>query len=261
MSYRLKTLLLLLLITVLFYSFNSFSANSNEQLPQKAASNAFVVLELFTSQGCSSCPAADAQLKKISAQAKTKNLPLYTLSFHVDYWDHLGWKDSFSDELFTARQYSYARVFSRLNIYTPQMVVNGTHEFVGSDKSQCERVLSQALQTENDESIRLKGNYTAYKDELQIKFEVANSFRGFVNIALVQKEAKINIKRGENSGRIINYVDIVRAFRQIDWSAGQQGLVTLDKPEDLPDKDIKVIIYLQNKADMKILNATEAIML
>jgi len=261
MSYSLKTLLLLLLITILFYAVGSFSANHKEQLPEKAAPNTFVILELFTSQGCSSCPAADAQLKKISAWAKEKHLPVFTLSFHVDYWDHLGWKDNFSDELFTARQYRYARAFSRMNIYTPQMVANGIQQFVGSDQAQCERIVTQSLQKKNQENISIKGNYTSDNDELEIRFEVEDSFSGFVNIALVQKEAEINIKGGENRGRKINYTDIVRSFRQIDWSAGRPKSITLDKPDDLQTKNLKVIIYLQKKVDMKILNAIEAKML
>src|SRR5579872_5297720 len=97
-----------------------------------------VVIELFTSQGCSSCPAADKNLAELIEEAEKKGLPVYGLSFHVDYWNYIGWKDPYSRSEYTARQREYSSFLNSETVYTPQMIVNGEVEFVGSDKKAAE---------------------------------------------------------------------------------------------------------------------------
>ena len=94
----------------------------------------FAVVELFSSEGCSSCPAADLLVSKLTAWARQNNEPVYPLTFHVDYWNNLGWRDVFSRSEFTQRQAAYARIFKDQGMYTPQMIVNGSEAFVGSDQ-------------------------------------------------------------------------------------------------------------------------------
>ncbi|MBZ0167242.1 MAG: DUF1223 domain-containing protein, partial [Candidatus Omnitrophica bacterium] len=90
-----------------------------------AGDQPFALVELFTSQGCSSCPTADEYLKELTTLAREKNIRLFTLGFHVDYWDYLGWRDPYASPQFTARQQRYAQVLRASTIYTPQMIVNG----------------------------------------------------------------------------------------------------------------------------------------
>ena len=97
------------------------------------AAEPFAVVELFTSEGCSSCPPAEALLNQIHPRAAKSGQRIYTLAFHVDYWDRLGWKDPFSEAAYSQRQNSYANGFGEDRIYTPQMIVNGRGGFVGSD--------------------------------------------------------------------------------------------------------------------------------
>ncbi len=108
------------------------AATINEGHSDRLPASGFAVVELFTSQGCSSCPSADKLIEKV--RQETIAARVYLLAYHVDYWDHLGWKDSFSKAKFSARQRQYARWFSQGNVYTPQMVVNGAREFVGSNE-------------------------------------------------------------------------------------------------------------------------------
>src|ERR1700743_3380708 len=100
----------------------------------------FAVVELFTSEGCSSCPPADAVVAKLQKESAGK--PIYILAYHVDYWNHLGWKDAFSDAAYSARQKDYAQYLKIEGIYTPQIVVNGKTEFVGSEEGTLHKAIA-----------------------------------------------------------------------------------------------------------------------
>ncbi|MCA9557144.1 MAG: DUF1223 domain-containing protein, partial [Myxococcales bacterium] len=108
-----------------------------------ATAPGFAVVELFTSEGCSSCPPADANLARLLKAAGDR--PVLGLSWHVDYWDRLGWKDPFSSDAATARQNAYAKAWGTRRLYTPQMVVNGRDEFVGSSEAQADAAVAAAL--------------------------------------------------------------------------------------------------------------------
>jgi len=103
------------------------------------------VIELFTSQGCSSCPPADKLLTETVNRAKAGQQSVYALSFHVDYWNRLGWSDPYSDARYSARQRQYARQLNTATIYTPQAVINGRQEFVGSNRTRLNTLLADAL--------------------------------------------------------------------------------------------------------------------
>jgi hypothetical protein len=110
---------------------------------KKKDSKGFAVLELFTSEGCSSCPPADELLNQLQQQDAQEQL--YILAFHVDYWDHQGWKDRFSSYAYSQRQQQYAEWFKLRSIYTPQLVVSGQHELVGSDGGAVSAAVNRAL--------------------------------------------------------------------------------------------------------------------
>src|SRR5262245_45734348 len=109
--------------------------------PSHAASP-FALVELFTSEGCSSCPRADVVLAELHAER------VFPLTFHVAYWNSLGWRDRFSSGEMTARQNEYAATFGRTGVYTPQMIVNGVEEFTGSDRARATRAIARALESE-----------------------------------------------------------------------------------------------------------------
>lgn len=120
--------LLLIFIAASCYGFDSTKTEVTKQVNIKKG---FAIVELFTSEGCSSCPPADRLIDKLVTE---KGSEIYILSYHIDYWDHIGWKDPFSQAAFTNRQRQYGRHFSLESIYTPQVIVNGIDEFVGSDE-------------------------------------------------------------------------------------------------------------------------------
>ncbi|PPD29359.1 MAG: DUF1223 domain-containing protein [Hyphomicrobium sp.] len=185
---------------------------------EAAASRAVTVLELFTSQGCSSCPPADALLETY----KTRD-DVIALSLPVDYWDRLGWKDTFAKSQYTDRQRDYARARGDGEIYTPQTVVNGRTHVVGSSARAIDREIA-ATGPQNKQSrialkLELKGG------DLIVDVGKANSAsvpnEAHILLLAVQDSGKVAIGRGENSGRQITYHNVVRDLKQLGPWRGQ----------------------------------------
>src|SRR5664279_879585 len=152
------------------------------------------VLELFTSQGCSSCPPADRLVGKYAGQEN-----VIVLSFHVDYWDRLGWKDTFSSKEYTKRQYSYASALNA-SVYTPQLVINGQAEMVGSDANKISSTLHKIFSEQPVEALVIQ-KANPENGKVNISFNATgNTGNSIVNIALVEKETTTAIKAGENGG-------------------------------------------------------------
>src|SRR6476620_3102500 len=124
----------------------SIAKDDKKQNKTSINKNGFAVVELFTSEGCSSCPPADAVLARLAADTRDRGLAVYPLAFHVDYWDRLGWRDPHSAKAYTDRQYAYAAALGAAGqVYTPQMVVNGTAAFAGSNAREADRQVAAAL--------------------------------------------------------------------------------------------------------------------
>lgn len=173
------------------------------------------LLELFTSQGCSSCPTADKLLGEFANDPS-----LVALSVPIDYWDYLGWKDTLADSRFSARQKAYSQVRGDRDVYTPQAVINGSAHVVGSDRAGIEGAISDTKKAEGVMSVPVSMTVTGK----QINVSVAASKdpavrRGEVWICSVSKAVPIAIGRGENRGREITYHNVVRNLLKVgDWT-------------------------------------------
>lgn len=211
----------------------------------------FAVLELFTSEGCSSCPPADDILRGVAHQDN-----VFALSFHVTYWNKLGWKDAFSQKMFDERQYAYGRLMQSNGVYTPQLVVNGLEEFVGSRKSQTEKSIEKSLSQKAKASIIL--NKMLENNTLKANYKLEGNFKNTVlNIALVERHIETKVLRGENSGRTLKHDNVVREFQTIQIEGAGKGSVSLSLPSDFKQKDGVVVAYLQNKDTWKIVAASK----
>jgi len=218
------------------------------------AEKGFAVLELFTSEGCSSCPNADQLLGEIQKQSLDK--PVYILAYHVDYWDHLGWRDIFSSADNTKRQRDYS---GRLNtpLYTPQLVINGTSEFVGSDGPAIYAALKMALGRSTTTSLAIEARREG--ESLAIDYRVGDvTDQSNLVIALVQKNAERKIKRGENEGRTLTHVQIVREFQKIELSEEGKGTKTFNLPQDFDEQQWEVIAFLQDEITGEITSGARA---
>ena len=192
------------------------------------------VVELFTSEGCSSCPPADAVLAE----------PVYALGFHVDYWDSLGWPDRFASADYTERQRAYGQAFGESGIYTPQMIVDGREQFVGSDRERAAASIARALRRPAPARVSLRVRSSG-PNALGVDYQVTGAPAGArLNVAVVERAASVVVKAGENAGRTLHHSDLARAF-SVETLTVPSGTATLNLPPDLPREESDVIAYVQ----------------
>lgn len=219
-----------------------------------AAKIGFAVLELFTSEGCSSCPPAEEIFGKIAEEAQKLHKPIHLLAFHVDYWNQLGWVDPFSNADFTARQRLYATAFGSSQIYTPQLVINGEKEIIGSEESRIRKALDKALAKPSAISLGLRIN-KAGPASVELEYELSKVPENVVlNAAVVERELVSNVTRGENSGLTLRHTNVVRLFHVLP-NPTATGLIKLNPANAVKLKNSSVIVYLQDAATLKILAA------
>jgi len=226
------------------------TSQADEVVPLNVESNAsgFAVVELFTSQGCSSCPPADRVLSKL-AQSIGDDQSVFLLSFHVDYWNRLGWNDPYSLAKSTVRQREYARAWSSRQVYTPQMVVNGTWEFNGGSEQKARLAIKEGLASKAAAQIRLRSQVAGDAASVKIGFEIDGPVENHrLNVALVSPKVENEVPQGENRGRKLQHVNVVRAFESQPLKQNS-GQIELAIPSDFDQKSGIVIAYVQRRND------------
>jgi hypothetical protein len=211
------------------------SIAQSRPLPPPADSTAqpAVLLELFTSEGCSSCPPADALLADLATDPRA--IPL---SFHVDYWNELGWPDRFSSAENTARQKTYAASLGTRGLYTPELVVGGVEGFVGSDRAQAETAMASALREPPVVTLGLNP-HAIEGTSLEVAYTTVGAPPGaLVNVAVVDREATTQVRAGENSGRTLRHVNVVRAFGSSPATSAGAVRVTLPRGGKKEGEDV-----------------------
>lgn len=203
-----------------------------DETPLVAPTDGLRVLELFTSEGCSSCPPADRLLAELAQRDD-----VLALSFHVDYWNRLGWEDPFSLKRSTERQYWYANLFASSQVYTPQVVIGGQREAVGSRRSDVLTTLADITPAAKSLDVAVASNGTTRK--VTVRTDAPT-----VNIAVVQPDAATYVERGENGGRTLSHVNVVRDFAAITPENGL-ATATLSVPSDVDDAF--VVAYSQSR--------------
>lgn len=206
-----------------------------------------VLVELFTSEGCSSCPPADRVLERLQKEQPVENSEIVTLAFHVDYWNYLDWKDEFSSPKYSQRQTKYTLALGLRSNYTPQMVVDGTNEFVGSNYSTAISKIKEAGKNK-------KGNVQISLDEnkkLGVKIsDLPKHDESEVLLAIVEDNLETNVKRGENKGRKLSHVSVVRDLIRLGKiSADKNGFETkgdLELKKEWKKENGKIIIFVQS---------------
>lgn len=220
-------------------------------------SRSFALVELFTSEGCSSCPPADQLLNDLAADARKEGKPVYCLAFHVDYWDYLGWKDSFSDQAYTRRQHAYAAALGSSGIYTPQMVVNGREGFVGSDQGKALSEIRQALAHPARTAVSVQANRSPVSGDVQVIYEVSAAPRGAVLCAALTEDGfVVPVTAGENARRTLRHDAVVRAFESLPLKE-MRGTLHLRPVEPIKGR-ARVVVYVQDSATLEVFGAAAA---
>jgi hypothetical protein len=239
------------------------------QEPTARGVNAPVVVELFTSEGCSSCPPADQLLAKLEVEQPIRNVEVIALEEHVDYWNNGGWIDPFSSSTATMRQYAYAGALGNGNAYTPQMVVDGQSEFIGSRTGQARNVIQQAgskKKTEVTLTAAERGNVDAggKGDKFLVSVgtipNLSNGDTPEIWMAITETGLHSNVMGGENSGEDLHHAAVVRKMWKIGAAKGS-GATSFSSEERVKidpgwkRENIRVVAFLQEKKSKKILGA------
>jgi hypothetical protein len=218
-----------------------------------------VLVELFTSEGCSSCPPADALLSRLGRTQPVHGADLIVLEEHVDYWDRLGWKDPFSSEAATGRQYEYGQAFGGNQVYTPQMVVDGRAEFLGSSESEALKAIRTAGSTPKP-SVSLSW---ADGDTLAIHVEtlknVSNGDAPQVVLAIAENMLHSDVKRGENAGRALEHNGVVRQLTAVEKIAsgptGFSATISVHAAREWNRANLRAVVFVQERRSHHVLAA------
>jgi len=203
------------------------------------------LIELFTSQGCSSCPAADKLLGELAADPS-----LVAISVPIDYWDYLGWKDTLASPAHSARQRAYARVRGDRQVYTPQVVVNGSTHVLGSDHAAIERAIVQTDRNAAIMSLPVLMSVGGSKLNVMVEPSGRDHFGGEVWLCPLAKSVPVQIGRGENRGRTVTYHNVVRRWIKLgDWTGAESTWSVPISDIETDEIDAAVVMVQQGTHD------------
>lgn len=206
-----------------------------------------VVVELYTSQGCSACPPADEFIAQLVSDPE-----LIALSLHVDYWDYIGWKDTFGNPQFTKRQKAYARAAGSRMIYTPQIIVGGTDRVEGNDPMKIADSIRRHMMATSP--VRLTVQRSGEKLTIRAEADPPLKNAAWVQVVRYMPEATVDIERGENAGQSVTYRNIVTSWQALaDWP----GQEPFEMTTDLPGDD-RAVVIVQSVGPAEVLAAARA---
>src|SRR6266849_2247224 len=221
-----------------------------------------VLVELFTSEGCSSCPPADRFLQKLDGQP-IQGAEMIVLSEHVDYWNHIGWKDPYSASFYSERQSAYAKRFGLDSVYTPQMVVDGTSEFVGSNSGLADKAFRKALGVPKL-PVHLSSISADASNTLHAHLETGTLEASFgsreaeVYVAVALNRAESQVSAGENAGHRLAHVSVVKSLTKIGVLKQGQVLaqdVQLKFEPGSDSRSLRLIAFVQEPRQGRVLGA------
>lgn len=231
----------------------------------KTKGRAPVVVELFTSEGCSSCPPADALLARLDEEQPVEGAEVIPLAMHVDYWNQLGWTDPFSSSEFSRRQGEYARAFGEDGVYTPQMIVDGVREFPGGKTGTALAAIGRAAREPKAEVTLTRG--PGQTDEQANVLVTIDNFPKqtegdpvYVLLAVTESGLSTDVSRGENSGRRLGHVGVVRVIRQLGILPETRGASFKVETGVLVEKgwrreNLRAVVFAQERGTRRVLAA------
>ncbi len=247
----------------------AFRAEAGAQAAAAAPKRQPVVIELFTSEGCSTCPPADGFLSELEAKQPIPGVEIIALEEHVDYWNHDGWEDPFSSQAWTARQQEYVAKFKGDTPYTPQMILNGEKVMALKDAAEIEQTILQAAKEENTEvSIAAAGSERA--DALKFEVHVGNLpsalDKADVWMAVTEDGLHSDVKAGENKGKMLEHASVVRTLEKIGSTPAKGATPFVANPQiklksNWKKENLRVVVFVQDRKSWRIVGAASVKMI
>jgi hypothetical protein len=242
------------------YSLLAVGDSPTPHVPDAARTT--IVAELFTSEGCSSCPPADALLHELVSTQPLDGIEIVAMSNHVDYWNSLGWRDPFSSALFSERQSTYAAVFRSNNIYTPQLVVDGALECVASDRAAVQKTILQAAKTPKGTvsvAVRGAGTSAAITIRAAVPIGVRLDQSADIVVAVLEDGLTSRVERGENHGRTLSHDAVVRRLTTAGHLAPEKREADLSTTVKLDPGwkpgALRIVAFVQESTSRRIVAA------
>lgn len=221
-----------------------------------------VIVELFTSEGCSSCPSADEELMRLQKEQPVAGAQIIPLSEHVDYWNGPGWSDPFSAHAFSQRQHAYSDAFHLSEVYTPQAVVDGQQEFIGSDGDKAESAIARSAQLPKATVQIVPTGSGAFSGGIQVSVENLPALRrnnvAEVMLAITENNLHSSVRGGENGGRRLAHTAVVRELRSLGTATPGQtfsAAPTLTLKSAWKRNDLTAVVFVQESRSKRILGA------
>jgi len=227
-----------------------------------------VLVELFTSEGCSSCPPADDLLTRLEQTQPIPGVEVIALSEHVDYWNHLGWTDPYSSATFSARQNDYARALEKDEVYTPQMIVDGHVQFVGSNANQARDAIATAARDPKAAVTLNLGSQNSTTPSITLDVRVSNlpvisaDHSCEVSLAITESGLRSSVSRGENAGRYLTHTAVVRKLSHIGAidphkvsTLSAQPIVRIDKA--WKRDRLRAVVFVQERSSRTVVGAAQ----
>lgn len=213
----------------------------------------FAVVELFTSEGCNTCPAAEKLFAELKSEAEKNHTNIHFLEYHVDYWNRLGWKDPFSSFQYTNRQKNYTSVLNEEGLYTPMMVVNGKVAFTGSDEKKARSSIAQSLAHPVGMELTIDIDSIA-RDTLYLKYVSSGSGKNYFIRAVITEDKLISkIGAGENAGKTLTHESVVRVFFSAGLSS-QEATLAVPLKKFKKGVNCRLTVFVQDKQTMEIVS-------
>lgn len=211
-----------------------------------------VLAELFTSQGCSSCPEADRIWSDLQ-----KRKDVVALSFSIDYWDYIGWKDTLARHENTLRQQAYAKAMPSRQVYTPQVIVDGVDDVVGNERNQVASAIDSRVATSKGKRLPVSLSVSGAVVHVRIGAASAANAQATVWVAHTSSSKTVNVTRGENSGHLMTYKNVVRDFSQAGTWTGQTMAIDVAAHGAAPADNDGVAVWVQTASHGQVLGAAQ----
>jgi hypothetical protein len=253
-----KTINNLILTLISLFIFSKISSAQLLKQPESKGFRPVVLIENFSSEGCSSCPDADKFLGELIKVADSAAQPVYVIDFHVDVWNRSGWIDKYSDTLNTIRQISYIGKMKDIAMYTPQSFLNGILSVPGSDKKSITNFIKKTLAKPSPNFLKINA-YQTNKDTVLIDYEIyGNTDSLLINFSIIENDIYTNVTAGENAGKLLHHHNVVRAFKTEKVRANK-GTTYILVPKGFSLKQSRVTSYIQQERTWFVTGADQLV--